>query len=103
LAGLKALREPRGRTRFLNLDEIDRLLAAYEELMLLEADQDLPPEIRKMDLRWICYWWTGLPDTSCRAVRVSYVFSVPAVLAVKRVEVSLKRGFVVTGRASRRS
>src|SRR5271170_5967498 len=30
LAGLKALREPGGRTRFLNLDEIDRLLAACE-------------------------------------------------------------------------
>ena len=28
LAGLKALREPGGRTRFLNLDEIDRLLAS---------------------------------------------------------------------------
>jgi integrase len=30
LAGVKALREPTGRTRFLNLDEIDRLLAACE-------------------------------------------------------------------------
>ena len=30
LAGLKALREPTGRTRFLSLDEIDRLLAACE-------------------------------------------------------------------------
>ena len=38
--------------------------------MLLEADQDLPPEIRKMDL----YWWTGLQATSCRAVKVSMFF-----------------------------
>lgn len=30
LSGLKALREPTGRTRFLSLDEIDRLLAACE-------------------------------------------------------------------------
>ena len=30
LTGLKALREPTGRTRFLSLDEIDRLLAACE-------------------------------------------------------------------------
>ncbi|HKN00567.1 MAG TPA: tyrosine-type recombinase/integrase [Candidatus Binataceae bacterium] len=30
LAGLKALREPTGRTRFLSLDEIDHLLAACE-------------------------------------------------------------------------
>ncbi len=30
LSGLKALREPGGRTRFLSLDEIDRLLAACE-------------------------------------------------------------------------
>lgn len=37
LAGLKALREPGGRTRFLNLDEIDRLLAACEPVPYLAA------------------------------------------------------------------
>ena len=37
LAGLKALREPGGRTRFLNLDEIDRLLAACEPVPYLKA------------------------------------------------------------------
>jgi integrase len=37
LAGLKALREPTGRTRFLNLDEIDRLLAAGERIPYLRA------------------------------------------------------------------
>ncbi|MGC2495046.1 tyrosine-type recombinase/integrase [Candidatus Binatus sp.] len=37
LAGLKALREPSGRTRFLNLDEIDRLLAACEPIPYLKA------------------------------------------------------------------
>jgi integrase len=37
LSGLKALREPGGRTRFLNLDEIDRLLAACEPAPYLKA------------------------------------------------------------------
>ena len=37
LAGLKALREPGGRTRFLNLDEIDRLLASCEPVPYLKA------------------------------------------------------------------
>jgi integrase len=37
LAGLKALREPGGRTRFLNLDEIDRLLATCEPVPYLKA------------------------------------------------------------------
>jgi integrase len=37
LAGLKALREPGGRTRFLSLDEIDRLLAACEPIPYLKA------------------------------------------------------------------
>ena len=37
LAGLKALREPMGRTRFLNLDEIDRLLAVCEPIPYLRA------------------------------------------------------------------
>lgn len=37
LSGLKALREPGGRTRFLNLDEIDRLLAACEPIPYLKA------------------------------------------------------------------
>jgi integrase len=37
LSGLKALREPGGRTRFLNLDEIDRLLAACEPTLYLKA------------------------------------------------------------------
>ncbi len=64
-----------------------------KELMLLEADQDLPPEIRKMDLL--------LVDRSAghKLPRGEglYVFSVPTGLAVRRVEVGLKRGFVVTG------
>ena len=37
LVGLKALREPGGRTRFLNLDEIDRLLAACEPIPFLKV------------------------------------------------------------------
>jgi integrase len=37
LSGLKALREPGGRTRFLNLDEIDRLLAACQPIPYLKA------------------------------------------------------------------
>jgi len=37
LGGLKALREPGGRTRFLSLDEIDRLLAACEPVPYLKA------------------------------------------------------------------
>jgi hypothetical protein len=61
--------------------------------MLLEADQDLPPEIRKMDLL--------LVDRSAghKLPRGEglYVFRVPTGLAVKRVEVGLKRGFVVNG------
>jgi transcriptional regulator with XRE-family HTH domain len=64
-----------------------------KELMLIEADQDLPPEVRKMDLL--------LVDRSAgnRLPRGEglYVFSVPTGLAVRRVEVGLKRGFVVTG------
>jgi hypothetical protein len=64
-----------------------------KELMLLEADQDLPPEIRKMDLL--------LVDRSAgnKLPRGDglYVFSVPTGLAVRRLEVGLKRGFVVTG------
>ena len=37
MAGLKALREPGGRTRFLNLDEIGRLLAACDPIPYLRA------------------------------------------------------------------
>ncbi len=37
LSGLKALREPGGRTRFLNLDEIDSLLAGCEPIPYLKA------------------------------------------------------------------
>jgi hypothetical protein len=37
LSGLKALREPGGRTRFLNLEEIDRLLASCEPIPYLKA------------------------------------------------------------------
>jgi len=37
LAGLRALREPGGRTRFLSLDEIDRLLTACEPVPYLKA------------------------------------------------------------------
>jgi transcriptional regulator with XRE-family HTH domain len=64
-----------------------------KELMLIEAHQDLPPELRKMDLL--------LVDRSAgrKLPRGEglYVFSVPTGLAVRRVEVGLKRGFVVTG------
>ena len=59
----------------------------------LEADQDLPPEIKERDLL--------LVDRSAgkRLPRGEglYVFSVPTGLAVRRLQVGLKRGFVVTG------
>ena len=64
-----------------------------KELMLIKADQDLAPEIRKMDLL--------LVDRSAgnKLPRGDglYVFSVPTGLAVRRVEIGLKRGFVITG------
>ena len=62
------------------------------ELMLIEADQDLLPEIRKMDLLLV----DRSAGNKLRGQGL-YVFSVPTGLAVKRVEVGLKRGFVVTG------
>jgi len=64
-----------------------------KELMLLEADQDLPPEIRKMDLLLV----DRSAGNKLPRGEGLYVFSVATGLAVKRVEVSLKRGFVVTG------
>jgi transcriptional regulator with XRE-family HTH domain len=64
-----------------------------EELMLIEADQDLPPEIRKMDLLLV----DRSAGNKLPRGEGLYVFSVPTGLAVKRVEVGLKRGFVVTG------
>lgn len=63
-----------------------------KERILIEADQDLPPEIKKIDLL--------LVDRSIgnkNALRGLYVFSVPTGLAVRRVEVGLKRRFVVSG------
>ncbi|MGA7870721.1 MAG: helix-turn-helix domain-containing protein [Candidatus Binatus sp.] len=64
-----------------------------EQLFLLEADRDLPTEIRTQDLL--------LVDRSAgkRLPRGEglYVFSAPTGLAIRRVQVGLKRGFVVTG------
>src|SRR5208282_3613762 len=59
-----------------------------KELMLLEADQDLPPEIRKMDLLLV----DRSAGNKLQRREGLYVFSVPMGLAVKRVEVSLKTG-----------
>ena len=63
-----------------------------KELMPLEADQDLPPEVRKINLL--------LVDRSAGNKRPRgeglYGFPVPTGLAVRRVEVGLKRGSVVT-------
>jgi len=64
-----------------------------KELMLIEADQDLPPEIRKMDLLLV----DRSAGNKLPRGEGLYVFSVPTGLAVKRVEFGLKRGFVVTG------
>ena len=68
-------------------------ISETDQLFLLEADRDLPPEIRERDLL--------LVDRSAgkRMPRGEglYVFSVPTGLAVRRVRVGLKRGFVVTG------
>lgn len=64
-----------------------------KELMLIEADQDLPPEIRKMDLLLVdLSSGNKLPRGEGL-----YVFSGPTGLALRRVEIGLKRGFVVTG------
>ena len=63
------------------------------ELMLLEADQDLPPEIKKMDLLLV----DRSAGNKLPRGEGLYVFSVPTGLAVKRVEIGLKRGFVITG------
>ena len=74
---------------------LERTLGISEpdQLFLLEADRELPPEIRERDLL--------LVDRSAgkRLPRGEglYVFSVPTGLAVRRVQVGLKRGFVVTG------
>ena len=64
-----------------------------KELMLLEADQDLPPEINKMDLLLV----DRSAGNKLPRGEGLYVFSVPTGLAVKRVEIGLKRGFVITG------
>src|SRR5208282_6361868 len=63
------------------------------DLMLIEADRDLAPEIRDRDLLLVD---RALGKKLPRGEGV-YVLSVPKGLAVERVEVSLKRGFVVTG------
>ncbi|MGO9060440.1 MAG: helix-turn-helix domain-containing protein [Candidatus Binataceae bacterium] len=74
---------------------LERMLGISEpeQLFLLEADRDLPPEIRERDLL--------LVDRSV-GKRLPcgeglYVFSVPTGLAVRRVQVGLRRGLVVTG------
>ena len=64
-----------------------------KELMLLEADQDLPPEIRKLDLLLV----DRSAGNKLPRGEGLYVFSVSTGLAVRRVEVGLKRGFVITG------
>lgn len=64
-----------------------------EKLMLIEANQDLPPEIRKMDLLLV----DRSAGNKLPRGEGHYVFSVPTGLALKRVEIALKRGFVVTG------
>jgi len=74
---------------------LERTLSISEpdQLFLLEADRDLPPEIKEGDLL--------LVDRSAgkRLPRGEglYVFSVPTGLAVRRVQVGLRRGLVVTG------
>jgi transcriptional regulator with XRE-family HTH domain len=64
-----------------------------DQLFSLEADQDLPPEIGEKDLL--------LVDRSAgkRLPRGEgyCVFSVPTGLTVRRVQVGLRRGLVVTG------
>ena len=74
---------------------LERTLGISEpkELMLIEADQDLLPEIRKTDLLLV----DRSAGNKLPRGEGLYVFSVPTGLAVKRVEVGLKRGFVVTG------
>ncbi|MGO9603863.1 MAG: helix-turn-helix domain-containing protein [Candidatus Binataceae bacterium] len=64
-----------------------------KDLILIEADQDLPPEIRERDLLLV----DRSAGNKLPRGEGLYVFSVPTGLAVKRVEVGLKRGFVVTG------
>ncbi|MGO9450851.1 MAG: helix-turn-helix domain-containing protein [Candidatus Binataceae bacterium] len=64
-----------------------------KDLILIEADQDLPPEIRERDLLLV----DRSAGNKLPRGEGLYVFSVPTGLAVKRVGVGLKRGFVVTG------
>jgi|SRR5208282_327149 len=64
-----------------------------KELMLIEADQDLPPEIRTKDLLLV----DRSAGNKLPRGEGLYVFSVPNGLALKRVKVGLKRGFLVTG------
>ncbi len=74
---------------------LERTLGVSEpdQLFLLEADRDLPPEIRESDLLLVD------PSAGKRLPRGEglYVFSVPTGLAVRRVQVGLMRGLVVTG------
>ncbi len=70
-----------------------------KELMLLEADQDLPPEVRKMDLLLV----DRSAGNKLPRGEGLYVFSVATGLAVKRVEVSIKRDSWSPGRGSRKS
>ena len=63
-----------------------------KEPMLLQADQGLPPEIRKMDLFLVVSAANKLPRGEG-----PYVFSVPTGFFVKRVEVGLTRGIAVNG------
>ncbi len=74
---------------------LERTLGITEpkELMLIEADQNLPPEIRKADLLLV----DRSAGNKLPGGEGLYVFSVPTGLAVRRIEVGLKRGFVVTG------
>ncbi len=62
-------------------------------LRLLEADQDLPPEIGKRDLLLV----NRSANQQLPRGEVLYVFPVPSGLAVKRVEVGLKQDFMLAG------
>ena len=64
-----------------------------KELMLIEADQDLPPEIRKMDLLLV----DKSEGNKLPRGEGLYIFSAPTGLAIRQINVGLKRGFVVIG------
>ena len=63
-----------------------------KERMLIEVDQDLPPEIKKIDLLLVDRSIDN--KTPCGG---GSVFFLPTGPAVRRVEVGLKRRFVVSG------